>query len=361
MILIVDDDPAMLAYVGDTLEADGLSTIRFSTAREALAYLDKQSPALVISDVKMPELSGLELKQHHLANHPGSETTFVFLSSIADEQTIVRGLDDGAEDYLLKPISPEMLTAKVRSLLRRRQRRASQLFRGNLAQLPLAGLLGFCEGKGLTGHLDVFHAGKVTTLRFVGGQLHEEDAERCLDEVLPLTEGVFELRSVPAALDELKPGGPGASVAPRHPPDGPIGRVSGVRLNERLLQVQTQLAGGAEPFVVTLVTIEGKVAWKRRTACSREVDGAELQKIIDEQHDAIEREVEAKLAAAAAASSAEPRADFHRLCDEGYDRFRAGDYERAVACWRGALAIDPSAGAIAVNLKVATERLNRSG
>lgn len=353
MILVVDDDVAMLEFVCDVLAADGLPARAVSSAREALELLDEVAPALVISDVVMPELSGFDLRRAYLEAHPDRDTPFVFLSSNDDPRTIVRGLEDGADDYLVKPVRPELLVAKARSILRRHRQRRGVAFRGDLADFPLSTVLRFCEDKGLTGYLDVHHARGVTTLRFDGGRLDEAEAAARLDEILALAQGSFEIWSCPVDFDAIR-----APGAPRRPPSTePVGRVSGVRLKDRLLQVQTQIADGRTPFVVTLVTIEGKVAWKRRVAVPAGVDGEALQRLIDDEHEAVEREVETKLAAFSEARPADRKVDLHRLCDEGYERYRAGDLEGAIACWSDALSIDPDANAIAVNLRIATEKL----
>lgn len=359
MILVVDDDAAMLDYVCDVLRSDGLPARSASSAAEALEVLEAFAPALVVSDVMMPSMTGFELRRAYVQAHPERDTPFVFLSSFDDAKTIVQGLETGAEDYLVKPVPPEILLVKVRSILRRRRQRAGRSFRGDLTALPLSSLLRFCESKGLTGFLDVFHDGRAITLRFNGGRLDEETAAAHLDELLGLETGAFEIHSCPVDFDDI--GELDASPRSRRPaPDAPIGRVSGVRLKDRLLQVQTQLAEGATPYVVTLVTIEGKVAWKRRVACRPDADPAELQELIDREHEQVEHDVETKLAAVGDRVDTRKRDrtnEFHRFCDSGYDLFRSGDYEGAIASWNDALAIDPAASAIAVNLNIAKQKM----
>ena len=274
MILVVDDDPVMLAQVCDALRLHGLTVEGVPGPREALAWARRQPPALVISDVVMPDLTGFELRRAYADEFPERATPFLFLSSLDDPASIVAGLDAGADDFLVKPVAVEVLVAKIRVALRRQHRRAGTSFRGDLASLGLPALLRFCEAKGLTGYLDVFAPERVHTLRFTAGRL--DDGEPELDAILGLARGAFVVHSLPLDFGELAGRGRTGPV-PILPDDQPVGRVSGVRLHQRLLQVQTELVGGIEPVIVTLVTIGGRPQWKQRTACPPGLGPAALQ------------------------------------------------------------------------------------
>lgn len=360
MILVVDDDPAMLAQVCDALTLGGLEVTGVASAAAALAWARREIPELVLSDIVMPEQTGLELRRAYDREFPERGTPFVFLSSRDDAATIVAGLEAGADDYLVKPVDADVLCAKLRVVLRRQRRRVGTTFRGELADLGVPGLFRFCEAKGLTGYLDVFTPDGVRSLRFQAGRLDEDDAAAHLPAVLAVSRGEFQIHSLPLDFRDLAGRGRTGPI-PVVAPDQPVGRLSGVRLHQRLLQVQTELVAGAEPVIVTLVTVEGRPQWKQRTACAPALAPAAVQAQIDAQHHEIESQLEAKLAAALTTRTAEHAAvDKDQLCDAGYDRFRAGDYQGAIAAWEAALAVDPGAASIAVNLKVARARAGLS-
>lgn len=143
-IVVVDDDEMQLAFVTQVLEHEGYVVRAFSEASRALEHCAREAPALLISDVLMPEMGGFELQTRYLARFPDRTTPFVFLSSLSDSGTVTRGLDAGADDFLQKPVDAQILRAKVRALLRRRRRIAETSFRGDLKGMPLPALLRFC-------------------------------------------------------------------------------------------------------------------------------------------------------------------------------------------------------------------------
>jgi len=357
VILVVDDDPAMLLDVCEALTEHGLAVEGVTGADQALTCARRRVPDLVISDIVMPGQNGLELRRAYAREFPERDTPFVFLSSIDDPRTIIAGLDAGADDYLVKPVAPEVLAAKVKVVLRRQLRRVGTTFRADLAELGVPALFRFCENKGLNGYVDVFAPDGVRTLRFRAGQLDDADAAEHLSAVLGLTTGTFQIHSLPLDFGDLA--GRGVSrPMPVVRDDQPVGRVSGVRLRQRLLQVQTELVAGPEPVLITLVTVDGRSQWKQRTACPAGLEPAELQDRIDAQHHEIEGQLESKLAAAlTSARASDPATELNALCDLGYDRFRAGDYRGAIDAWESALAIDPSCASVAVNLQVARARV----
>lgn len=355
-IVAVDDDESVLAFLSEVLGAEGFEVECFSDGRLAIDRCEVEPPVLIVSDVLMPEMNGLDFQSAYRRRFPGRTTPFVFLTSMSDAHTQVAGLDGGADDYLLKPMDPNVLLARVRALLRRSRRARGTSFRGDLAQLPLPSLLRFCETNGLSGYVDVFIGDTVTSLRFQAGQLAETDVEAELSRLADVASAPFVVHSCPLDFDELASGVPPTPV----PPTGPVGRISGLRLKKKLFQIQTELAGDSPQFVVTVISIDGRSVWKRRTAAPDEASSDELQRAIDEQHDEIERMVDERMSEELAKSrptDVDRRARFHQLYDEGYDRFRAGDFSGAIAAWREALSIDPASHALEVNIKIASEKL----
>ena len=116
-IMIVDDEIAARTLIGITLERDGFTVIRAKNASEALQLVGEKKPDLIILDVMMPGMSGIELCSIIRSRPEAASIPILMLSARSDMETIVRGMDAGANDYLPKPIYNHDLTAKVRSML----------------------------------------------------------------------------------------------------------------------------------------------------------------------------------------------------------------------------------------------------
>ncbi len=115
-ILLVDDDPDMLAVTGFALQQAGMLVVKASSFSTALAVFQAEQPDLAILDVNLPGGSGFELCQ---ALRRESPLPILMLTVRNEESDLVRALELSADDYLTKPFSPRTLIARVRALLRR--------------------------------------------------------------------------------------------------------------------------------------------------------------------------------------------------------------------------------------------------
>jgi two-component system OmpR family response regulator len=115
-ILVVDDDPHLREVVTYALGRAGFSVRTVRDGREALVEVDRRPPDLVVLDVMMPELDGLEVCRRIRAK---GRLPIVFLSSRDEEVDRVIGLEMGGDDYITKPFSTRELVARVRAVLRR--------------------------------------------------------------------------------------------------------------------------------------------------------------------------------------------------------------------------------------------------
>ena len=116
-VLVVDDDPQTLRYVRDTLSAAGYVATVTGEPQEVSRLLETKKPELVLLDLMLPGIDGIELMESlpALADLP-----VIFISAYGRDETIARALEAGAADYIVKPFSPTELTARVRAALRRR-------------------------------------------------------------------------------------------------------------------------------------------------------------------------------------------------------------------------------------------------
>jgi DNA-binding response OmpR family regulator len=116
-ILLVEDDAELSALVAGRLRESGYSVATALTGTEALVRVEEQTPDLVLLDVMLPEMDGLEVCRRLRASHP--LLYIIMLTARADELDRVVGLEVGADDYVTKPFSLQELVARVRASLRR--------------------------------------------------------------------------------------------------------------------------------------------------------------------------------------------------------------------------------------------------
>ncbi len=116
-ILVVDDEIGALTLIGIMLDRGGFEVLKARDANQALAILDKETPDLLILDVMMPGVDGIELCQIIRKRKETADTPILILSARGDAESVMRGMDAGASDYLPKPILHHDLVAKVRHML----------------------------------------------------------------------------------------------------------------------------------------------------------------------------------------------------------------------------------------------------
>lgn len=118
-ILLVDDEPDILEIISFNLEKVGYQVTTASNGLEALKQAKKTLPHLIILDVMMPELDGIETCEILRQEEQFQDTIIMFLTARGEDYSYVAAFDAGADDYVTKPIKPKVLLSKVKGLLRR--------------------------------------------------------------------------------------------------------------------------------------------------------------------------------------------------------------------------------------------------
>ncbi|MRH19767.1 phosphate regulon transcriptional regulator PhoB [Rhodovulum strictum] len=118
-VLIVEDEPAQREVLAYNLEAEGFRVARAATGDEALILVDEIVPDLVVLDWMLPSVSGIEICRQLKTRNDTRAMPIIMLSARAEEVDRVRGLETGADDYVVKPYSVVELMARVKALLRR--------------------------------------------------------------------------------------------------------------------------------------------------------------------------------------------------------------------------------------------------
>lgn len=118
-ILLVDDEPDILEFVSYNLKKEEFKVIKASNGAEGLKKAIKEKPHLILLDVMMPGMDGIETCDQ-IRKTPGFENTLIaFLTARGEDYSQVAGFDAGADDYITKPIKPKVLISRIKALLRR--------------------------------------------------------------------------------------------------------------------------------------------------------------------------------------------------------------------------------------------------
>lgn len=119
-ILLVDDEPDILDFVSYNLKAEGYKVHTASSGRSGVSKAREVKPDLILLDVMMPEMDGIEACDH-IRRLPGLEHTIIaFLTARGEDYSQVAGFEAGADDYITKPVKPKVLISRIKALLRRR-------------------------------------------------------------------------------------------------------------------------------------------------------------------------------------------------------------------------------------------------
>jgi len=363
LILAVDDEQIHLDLVTEALAAAGYEVKTYLSAVQALEFINHVEPQLIISDINMPEMDGFQFYQEYQNRFSHRQTPFVFLSSHSDPETIVKGLNSGADDYLQKPLHPEIIKAKVHSILQRRKKYISQKYTGDLEKMPFAKVLQFCELKHLTGWVDILSDDYTTKINFKGGELQLDDSTEDYEKAFDLPEGHFTINVQQVDYLGLNPDTLAAGTT-HIDNEKPMGKLSGIKVQQRLFQIQTELAEQQDGQIVSIVVLDGRVVLKRVSKVPPSMNKPELEKVIELQHLSVEEEVHAKLDGLLEKNS-QPQADgkknFHQLYDAGYDEYCTGNFPEALKYWEEAEKINPADKTLAINLTVVRKKLSEKG
>ena len=118
-ILIVDDEPDILEFIEYNLYKEGYDVIKAENGVEALEMTEQYMPHLILLDVMMPELDGIDTCKKIRKNPKYNDVLIAFLTAKREDLSQISGLDAGADDYISKPIKPKLLMSRVAALLRR--------------------------------------------------------------------------------------------------------------------------------------------------------------------------------------------------------------------------------------------------
>lgn len=135
-LLLIDDDPNLILLVKDYLEFRGFTVTTAENGRDALDVLSSMNPDMIICDVMMPEMDGYAFVEKVRSNPETEWIPILFLSAKGQSQDRVKGLNTGADVYMVKPFEPEELVAQVESSLKQASRLIKQQAKGGNGSGP---------------------------------------------------------------------------------------------------------------------------------------------------------------------------------------------------------------------------------
>jgi two-component system alkaline phosphatase synthesis response regulator PhoP len=118
-ILLVDDEPDVLEFLGYNLAKEGFSVYKAGNGKEAIIMAEELIPHLIILDVMMPEMDGMETCREMKRIQSLGKTVIAFLTARNEDYSQIAGFDAGADDYIAKPIKPSVFIGRIKALLRR--------------------------------------------------------------------------------------------------------------------------------------------------------------------------------------------------------------------------------------------------
>lgn len=205
-VLVVDDEPGILNVLETSLRTLGVQVLSAPNGRAACELIKTHQPALIISDLNMPEMDGSQLFEWLRSQPDQAHVPFVCLSSADSEAERMAAFDMGVEDYWSKPFRPMELRHRVKRLLKRI--RPPVDLQGKLAQVSLAEIVQMLETGRRTGLLLLTHQAEEARLYFRDGLIVDVEygaarAERAFFRLVGWTSGNFTFRSIPVVREAV--------------------------------------------------------------------------------------------------------------------------------------------------------------
>jgi two-component system alkaline phosphatase synthesis response regulator PhoP len=119
-VLIVDDEPDIVDLLKYNLQSNGYDCLVANNGEKALDLVEKHKPDLVLLDVMMPKMDGMEVCRRIKENPKLSDTFIIFLTARGEEYSEIAGFELGADDYITKPIKPRLLVSRIKAVLKRK-------------------------------------------------------------------------------------------------------------------------------------------------------------------------------------------------------------------------------------------------
>lgn len=196
-VLIVDDNEALLMALEYSIREAGYKVFQATDGVIAFRIANDENPDVIISDISMPEMDGIELCKKIRATPHLSETPFILLTALAKPEEKLIGLRSGADDYIVKPFDIEELIARIDIMYKKNQKRQfSNMLSGNIKELPIFDMLQILVQSHKEGVLHIGNGENTGTISMrddfiMDASFMEIRGEDALVEIFGLTDGFF--------------------------------------------------------------------------------------------------------------------------------------------------------------------------
>ncbi len=213
-ILIVDDNPNVLKLLNISLSKAGYDIVEAENGEVAFQVANKEKPDLIISDIMMPQMDGIELCWMIRENSEVPLVPFIFLTSFDDSEMEIRGFRAGADEYLNKPIDRKELLERVEELLNRTQKLKTiedttdkkKAFEGDLKDLSIVELVQMLNLNKKSGVLRIDGQGKGSIFlkdgQLIGAQTEKKQGEEAVYELVTFSNGSFKFEITDKGLEQ---------------------------------------------------------------------------------------------------------------------------------------------------------------
>ncbi len=131
-ILVVDDEPDIIEFLKYNLERENYQVFTAQNGREAIKMAEKEHPNLIVLDLMMPEMDGVDVCRNLRQNPDFDSTIIAFLTARVEDYSQIAALDVGGDDYITKPIRPRVFLSRINALLRRLEKNESQIEKSSI-------------------------------------------------------------------------------------------------------------------------------------------------------------------------------------------------------------------------------------
>ena len=131
-ILVVDDEPDIIEFLKYNLERENYQVFTAQNGREAIKMAEKEHPNLIVLDLMMPEMDGVDVCRSLRQNSDFDSTIIAFLTARVEDYSQIAALDVGGDDYITKPIRPRVFLSRINALLRRLEKNESQIEKSSI-------------------------------------------------------------------------------------------------------------------------------------------------------------------------------------------------------------------------------------
>ena len=212
LILIIDDDPTHHLIVGNYLKKSGYDVIHALDGELGLKMLDERKPHLVLLDVQMPGMDGFQLIRKIKRNTSRQHVAVLFVTALKRQEIITKGLELGADDYIVKPFNRSELLARIKAVIRRMERRTPHEghMEGELTDVGIPDLLQSMEIGMKTATIRMKEMDAEIVVQngaFLYARLGQFTGEQALQRIFLLEKGGFSVK-----FNEIPPGVRGKTI-----------------------------------------------------------------------------------------------------------------------------------------------------